>query len=361
MLFKSILPAIAIAYAVSLNAQPHLKSEVDAGQYRFQAGFTNTVLFDSTRYYLTHHNSGTINPYRPIYVNIWYPATKPQKATELKFSDYVYAGLTPKPASLLTLNEKDSLKQILSDNLSYFSVTETDVQRMLSMPMQGKHNATPIRKKFPMVIISGATNGSPFYFATLGEALATSGFVVVAISSLAENDTSTCSYDTKCLLNQVDDMHKVVEYMKGENYVDTTRISALAWSFGGLSAVLYQQKFNQLKALVSIDAAIGYKYGKELMESSNLFDVENFSIPVLHFQSIRSGEKIPQDLSFFEQITSKRKNVIRNNSLLHADFTSIYGDVLRYGKDIKDNDFNKNQQDVIGQVIAFLKMELSVK
>lgn len=308
-------------------------------------GFDRTVLSDSTRLFGT-------TP-RPIVVNYWYPAISSNSAKPLTYRDYVLASTFELDLAQVTNEDRILLEEQVRSNLNYFDIMDEEFKRILEMPVKAFLAASPVKGKHKLVVVMGGTEGSNTFFTSLAESLSAQGFVVATLSSVGANDSIPCGYDAACIQNQTRDLALLVDYFYKKNWIDASNLSLLAWSFGGLSSLYYQQQFRSVKSIVSFDSALGYEYGTNIMAESGLFNSSNFNLPMLHFRSLKSGRRTRQDMSFFSSFSNNNNKVIDLRKLLHAQLTSLYGPVLDYGRGKKTL---SESDHVLALTIDFLKL-----
>jgi pimeloyl-ACP methyl ester carboxylesterase len=290
-------------------------------------GFDRVVLTDSGRLFG--------ESYRPIVVNYWYASFSSEIAQKLSYRDYILATSSNDNLAIVTDEQRSKLENEIRSNLNYFGITDAEFNRILSMPSKARLAPQPSGRS-PLVIVVGGTNGSNAFFTSLAEYLTAQGMIVATLSSFGNNDTTACGYDIDCVQHQVRDLSKVVDHFKQKEWIDDDRISMIAWSFGGLSAWAYAQREKDIQKLVSFDSALGYEYGVNLMKNNRLFDLQNSNVAILHFQSLKSGKKTPQDASFLNALPTHMKSIVRSRKLLHAQFTSLYGVILDYGRGVEN-------------------------
>lgn len=304
-------------------------------------GFNREVLFDESRSY----GEGQ----RPIVINYWYPAKRKSNKTSFTFKDYILAGSRQADLSTLTSQDEHSLVDLFRTNLDYFNVTDSQFSKILLKPAAPGLATAPLKSKFPLVVLVGGVGGSNGMFTTWAEQLSANGMVVITLSSFGENDSTACGYDLTCIQNQVKDIAYAVHVMSEKPFVDKSKISIVAWSFGGLSALLYHAEYQKVCAILSVDSALGYKYGIDLLNMHHLSDGINV-VPVLHFASVSASKRIPHDYSILEKINA----TITFDSLYdHADYTSLYNEVLRYGTGIPDAEMKLNRDRITDTFLTF--------
>jgi predicted dienelactone hydrolase len=210
-------------------------------------GFNREVLFDESRNYGESH--------RPIVINYWYPAENRSTQKKFTFRDYILAGSQKADLSKLTTKDEEVLIDVFRANLSYFNITESQFSKVLLQPAASGLATKPLPAKYPLVVLVGGTGGSNGFFTTWAEQLSAKGLVVVTLSSFGENDTTACGYDLSCIQNQTKDIAYTVKAMSKKSFVNESKISMVVWSFGGLSAMLYQSEHKKVNAILSIDSA----------------------------------------------------------------------------------------------------------
>jgi hypothetical protein len=135
-----------------------------------------------------------------------------------------------------------------------------------------------------------------------------------------------------------------------KSFVNESKISMVVWSFGGLSAMLYQSEYRKVNAILSLDSALGYKYGINLLNSHKLTERINLGVPILHFASVSSGKRIPHDYSFLEKINA---TITYDSVFTHADYTSLYNEVLHYGTGKEDVNLKLNRDRINDTFLTF--------
>ncbi|MEW6125837.1 MAG: acyl-CoA thioester hydrolase/BAAT C-terminal domain-containing protein [Acidobacteriota bacterium] len=171
----------------------------------------------------------------------------------------------------------------------------------------------------------------------MAEFLAANGFVVVSLPSIAINEGERCGFDLACLKLQQADMEFAIQTLQSYPSVDANKIGLLAWSFSGLAVAHLQMKNPNVRAVVSMDAATGYQYGKEILDQSKEIDFNKTKVPFLHLHGLDNA-RVPKNFDFFKSFQSAEKYFVTFKSLQHSDFLPLYGDVIRLAK----NDEDKN-------------------
>ena len=152
------------------------KKKADSENYI--AGFKTIQTIDSTRIYKPNTDTTDYLHFRPLDIDIWYPANLSTQDTALIFRDIL--GLLEKRANYYTASNAGSgitrqLAQYFCDGLKC-----SDSTKVLNFKTQTFKNAKPVKGKFPLIIYLSAFNGMSYENFALFEELAKKGFVVAS-------------------------------------------------------------------------------------------------------------------------------------------------------------------------------------
>ena len=294
----------------------------------FSVGFKTLLTVDHSRSYrfLSRPEAGG----RPMRLFIWYPTRRSKPGPYLRFADYVYSQSLEKEAHQLTSADKSNFDKRLTETLSFFNVEDEQVDLLLKAETKAIRNAHEIKGRFPLVILGNVGEG--FYYSSIAEYLATNGYVVVTLPSIGANEGEPCGFDLNCLKIQQTDMEFAIARMSKQPNVDASRIGLIAWSFSGLAAAHLQTRSSSVKAVVSLDAATGYQYGKEILDSSKQLEMNKTLVPFLHLHGLAGQSRVPKNFDFFNTYQSREKKLVEFKNLQHSDFISLYGIGVRYAK-----------------------------
>ncbi len=308
----------------------------------YSVGFKTLLLSDGSRQFKFKNQTQAVN--RPIRVFVWYPTVKSKSAKLINFADYVYTSSLTKEANQLTPAEKAELQQKLVTTLEFFEVTAEQVANLMKAQTKFIASAPEKKGKFPLLVFGNLDDG--FHYAMMAEFLASSGYIVVSLPSLGANEGERCGYDLNCLKLQQNDMEFAIEKMHLFQNADTSKIGLIAWSFSGLATAHLQMKNPVIKAVVSLDAATGYQYGKEILDQSKELEMSKTNTPFLHFYGLGGESRVARNFEFFNAYQSKNKRLVTFKNLKHSDFISLYGNGVRVAK----NDKNESALSEIRQV-----------
>ncbi len=148
----------------------------------YQAGFSTIHTVDKSRIYKPGTDTADYLHYRPIDIDVWYPADAPAAGTRLLVQDLL--GLLEQRANYYTATQAGNgmaaqLAQFFCDGFQC-----ADSTKLLSFQTNSFKNAEAANGKFPLIIYLTAFNGMSYENYLLFEALAKAGFIVASVSSI---------------------------------------------------------------------------------------------------------------------------------------------------------------------------------
>jgi len=282
----------------------------------YKAGFKTIHIIDKSRIYKPNTDTTDSLHYRPIDIDIWYPAVS-----------------SAADSGLLVRN----LLQLLETRANYYSASNvgngvgaqlaqffcetfncSDTARLLNFETGSFKNAGTANGKFPLVIYMTAFNGMSYENFALFEALARKGFMVASISSIGRfpGDMTTKEAD---LMEQVNDAIIAASILKQSPAVDSTKIGIVGYSWGGLAGAVLAGKIPHVACLVSLEGSEFHHYGNAKNEDADFDTIRNgdyfknlhLPIPYLRLESSPSAEPDKSDSVY-------------NFSLNHVDDAHIF-------------------------------------
>lgn len=262
----------------------------------------------------------TLSPLSPrvLPIHIWYPASE-RSAANMKFLEFVKAEQNTHWGNM-------SASVVLYNRIKQFGDSAKllkTVKQLEGITTNSVRNASPAPGKFPVVLIGNGLSSDGYIYSIMAEYLASYGYVVVAYPSLPENITSGFAFSERGLLNQIDDMEMVMDEITKLPFVDIDKVSLVAWSVGGASQLLYQMKHHLAKAMVSMDAASQYSYGKDLITHSAYYDSTSFKTPFLNLVAAGPARFVVPRSAFFYDTIATVKQQFTFTALSHANFLSL--------------------------------------
>jgi esterase/lipase len=316
---KKIFLPITLLFLISCSQTPQ-KVEW------YKAGFKTIQAIDKSRIYKPNTDSTDYLHYKPLDIDIWYPATTSVSDSTVLFRDIL--GLFEKRANYYTASRAgDGLTQQVAQSLcDGFKCSDTG--KLLNYTTKSFKNAAAVKTKFPLVIYLSAYNGMSYENFSLFECLASKGFVVVAISSIGRfpGDMTMKKED---LMEQVNDAIASVNKLREEPNIDFNRIGIIGYSWGGLAAAILASKIPKVACLMSLDGSEFHHYGELKEENADFDDIKNsndfkntqLAMPYLRLESqpqVESGKK--DSVNNFSEKLVNQKLIYTIDSAKHEDF-----------------------------------------
>ena len=304
----------------------------------YESGFKTIQTVDKSRIYKPDTDTTDNLHFRPLDIDIWYPAIASKSDTALSFR-YIL-GLLEKRANYYTgsNNWTGLTSQVAQSFCEGYKCSDT--AKLLNFKTQSLKGAKPIDEKFPLVIYLCAFNGMSYENFALFEALAKKGFVVVSISSIGRypGDMTMKKED---LLEQVNDAITSLNAIKQNSNIDFSKIGIIGYSWGGLSGAILASKISNVSCIVSLDGSEFHHYGEDKEENIDFTGIRDspefknlrFSIPYLRLESSNtiSSNKEDSIYNFSEKLIGERF-IFKIDSAQHEDFSCLSAIVRESGK-----------------------------
>lgn len=295
----------------------------------YDAGYQNLMLTDSSRTYKPGTMSTDRLHYRPLEIDLWYPATlaSPQPPMEYgqllrllqersnRFqNDTVFTNITP---------------DLVASLCAGLNITDTAAFTHLST--KSYENAAPVRQHFHLIIYMCSFNGMSFENIHLLENLASHGYIVASITSVGRYP-GNMSTDPADLWEQVRDGLFAIDQLKKAANVDPNKIGLIGYSWGGLAATILSMNTNDATALLSLDGSEMHYYGESKPEDSDFdrtraspfFNTARIRSPYTYLES--DGKQTDRQVdSIFDvlPLITTQKQYIRFAGKQHEDFSSL--------------------------------------
>ena len=317
-IFTGFIVLSAISYA-----QTSLK-EIDLNNGKYKVGFKHYTVVDSTRTYQIKNdfNNHFIN--RPIPISIWYPATiKNNSSKHLTVLDY-----------LEVLKEEEEWENLPNDFLlDWFPYlwNTPENKSHLSEKVGAYSNTTFLDGKFPVVVYAPSYQASSIENFALFEYLASNGFVVISSPSRGTDTRWLEGGTSKDMETQSRDVELLLKEINKYKNIDVENIALMGFSFGGLSNAITVMKHKTISAIVSLDGTERYNYA--VLEKSPYFNLDNFTIPYIHFaqkeipEEVLTSDKIPAELNYkfqlYDSLNYSNAYSYKFHDLTHSYFSSF--------------------------------------
>ncbi len=320
---------------------------------RCTPGFETIHLVDKTRNYKPNTDTSHYLHYRPIDIDIWYPADSS-------------AGTQASVRSLLGLLETranyysaSNIGNGITTQLAQFFCEAfkcSDTTRLLNFKTNSFEKAKAANGKFPLVIYMTAFNGMSYENYKLFEALAAKGFIVASISSIGRfpGDMKTKEAD---LMEQVNDAFVAVNALKKNPSVDATKIGIVGYSWGGLAGAILASKISPVGCLVSLEGSEFHHYGNSKEEDADFntiiahktFKDMQLSAPYLRLESAPASQPDKYDSIYnFSENHINSAQIFTIDSARHEDFDCFSLVVKQSGDCLPDSRYTSALKLTVG-------------
>ena len=201
----------------------------------------------------------------------------------------------------------------------------THLNTWFDTQMIAQKDATPISKKFPLIVVAQGNYHSAHHQSFLCEFLASNGYVVVTTPSQTRisGQMTDNSEAVESAEEQIRDMEFAISSLREFHNIDFNNIALIGHSFGGRSILLLQMKNENVKCLVSLDGGLGLNTAVDDIKKSPEFNSEKMNVPLLHIYE-DNEEFIKPDFTLIDNFAnSKNIFLIKIDDIHHFYFSSL--------------------------------------
>ena len=327
--FKTFLICLCICLILLFNnvfAQNYkFWGNLEQGHYK--AGFKIVNEYDYSRSWYPNFNvfeNVTQNEKgRPIKIYIWYPSEDINNSEPMLFERYMFF-MADDYAVGLDKNRKIEMEDLKKLNLLR-TISEEKISGLLNSGTKAYNNAIPSEKKFPVLVFGqGLYYESPVTHFILCEYLASHGYIVIT-SPLVGTYSRQVNLDLIDFETQIRDMEFLVGYGSSLSYADKYKMGVIGYDLGGLSALILQNKNNNVDVFVSLDNGIIMEHNLVLLRQSPYYKPDMLRVPVIHFTRKKEDHDLMgtvENLTVFEQSKFSDIYLLRFKRLQHVAVTS---------------------------------------
>jgi hypothetical protein len=323
--FKMIHPAF---YHLLLALLPVLTYAQPQNHATHYAGYKTIHAIDSSRLYKPNVSASNPLHYRPVDIDVWYPAVKPDPSTGMIYKDLLSLYVYRPDLYRDTITPAGTINEIAK---AFCDMNKcSDSTRLLYYKSASYKNAKPAKGRFPLVIYLASFGSNGFENYTLFEALAQQGFVVVSINSIGRfPGTMTMKYDD--VMQQVYDALYSLNVLSQSSYINFSKIGIVGYSWGGLAGSILAGKLSKATCLVSLDGSEFHHYFSDKNEDADFDDIvkskdlKNITVPYLRLeQSPPAANNAKKDsvYNFYEKL-SPNKLILKVNNAEHYHFCNL--------------------------------------
>ena len=321
LLFFYAIIYISIAFAQDINGH--------SPDLRYAVGYKSIPATDSERVYKPNTGVKDRFYYRPVEMDIWYPAVQPELNSQIRYGEYL--NLLEQRSN--RFQDDTVFKSLTTELVQYLCINLkiADTSRLVRLKTASYRNAPVVQQRFPLIIYMSAYNGMSYENLNLFEWLAGHGYVVVCIESVGRypGNMSTNPAD---ILEQVNDASFAINYLKTASNIDSSKIGVIGYSWGGLAALILGMNNHQPKAILSLDGSEMHYYGESKEEDrdfdelrhSAFFNLNKVNVPYTYLESgfKQSGREVDSIFDILPAINLSKKYIHFPNAT-HEDFSCL--------------------------------------
>lgn len=301
---------------------------------------------------------------RQFQINVWYPA-KPGSGDRINYSHYVY--LRGRQTDFgESEKQKESAKQTYIEQtqglgnvtIGVLGSTKEDftsehLDQLLELEVYGRLDATPVEKKFPVVIYPN--DGSPAFQSITCEYLASHGYVVVAFTPKGRF-SSSMEISTIGLEVVVDDLEFVLGKVGEQPNVDMDKVSIVANAISSSVGAAAISRNDKIKALISLEGGLPSAFEQGLLNESVFYLPENITAPILFIYSSHPSidPKYTSQLKYADRYYARFPNMSEWTMLNYGMFDAFVPDILGKHK----GNTQKGYEEAHQLVLRFLDQKL---
>lgn len=184
----------------------------------------------------------------------------------------------------------------------------------------------------------------------MAETLASRGFVVAEVVSAAPSErggvtTATAAAATSRLAD-------ALQLLATDPTIDASTTAIAAWSFGGVPAFQLAVSDPRISAMVSLDSALSYRYGVDLLRTASL-PARTTALRMLAF-SAGVSSAVARDDTWLASQPAVRLERATAIGLAHAGFNDLYGAWPAEVNRAASSAFLNDHAQVVAAVVRFL-------
>ncbi|MCA6420314.1 MAG: alpha/beta fold hydrolase, partial [Cytophagales bacterium] len=294
----------------------------------YQVGFKVISTYDSSRTYKPNTTISDKLHYRPIEIDLWYPAYITSSDTTASFVDLV--NLLEQRSNFY--DDTRTYNGFTTELLQYIcaSLNCTNHDTLRRVQTKSYVNAKPIAQQFPLIIYLAGFNGMSYENYLLFESLTKKGFVVASVSSIGRFP-GNMTMAPEDVFEQINDADFIIDYLTKRNLASQD-IGLVGYSWGGLAAtIMAMNKTSRIKAVVSLDGSGQFAYVDEeenekitRIRNASFFKPEAISSSFLHLDSdISKWNSLPDSIYNITDYILKDKLYLKIDHSTHEDFSSL--------------------------------------
>jgi hypothetical protein len=295
----------------------------------YSAGFKVVKMVDRSRIYKPHTDTSDYLHYRPIDIDVWYPAKTSAIDTTVNFKYFL--DLFGSRANYYTASKAGDSIPLQLGKAFCDGVKCSTPAKLFSFKTSSYQDAKPVAGKFPLVVYLASYNGMGYENYKLLEDLAKQGYIVVSISSIGRypGDMTMKNED---MMEQVNDAVTALKHLQNDPQIDFSKTALLGYSWGGMADALLATKLQNVRCIISFDGSEFHHYGSDKNDDADFDGIKNslafkkmsLNMPYLRLESspLVKGSKKDSVYNFGRKLIGDRL-ILKVDSAEHEDFSSL--------------------------------------
>ncbi len=329
-------PLLLLMAGCGSNSNTHQRPADSITAY--QVGYRVISFVDSSRTYRPNVDRSDRLHFRPIDIDLWYPAQPVAPDSTLQFGHFLQS--LQDRANFYSAPQKfDSIPTTVAKSFcDGFGCSRPNL--LLRHPTNTFNQPKPVAKRFPLILYLASFGSMGYENYLLFESLTRQGYIIACVNSIGRypGDMTMKNAD---LMEQVRDADQILNRLKKDNGIDTTKIGVLGYSWGGLAGALWAMQRRGIDAIVSLDGSEVHHYGYTKSEDQDFEQTINtpffknaaLSVPYLRLESDPQPKTSKKDSTYnFLSKVNAIKRVVKIDSAGHQDFSSLSTVVKSSGK-----------------------------
>ena len=326
-LYKTLFWALVVAASgvATMKAQRPSKSILwgDLPQGRYAVGFRTVYAFDRSRTWRItrgYEKEFSADLYgRPIRISVWYPAAVRSGMRVMHYEDYIKLSAPKRFADLSVLLERRDRA------IAALSVPPDRLATLLATTVNAYADAPPAKGRFPLALYFGGLNdAATINLSVMAEFLASHGYVVATVPLLGPTNEQTAQARTQSDIEAtVRDMEFAWSLLRGQPNVDETKFGVMGHSLGGIEAVIFAMRNEDVSAAIGLDATYGFAGATQVLTDFYGYKPEKIRAAFLDLRKAEGEQETVLDMSAMKAFRYSDRDLITIRKMHHSDFTSF--------------------------------------
>ncbi|MDD3050697.1 MAG: tetratricopeptide repeat protein [Candidatus Cloacimonetes bacterium] len=300
---------VFLSFAISAaNLDSEIWNSLSAGDYN--VGFKNHEVTDFSRTYQLPETNSQKLIYRPIHINIWYPALENSNAT-MDFADYQYIA-----EKALNPEFDKSKPEFISELKELYVRSKADAdlfEKIFYQKTIAVLEAEELTGSFPVVIYSPGGGEIASENFVLCELLASNGYIVISSPSVG--------FDRLGVQTTLSDIRFLFNYVQNLKFAQKDNIALVGFCFGSMCNMIFAEENHFVKAIVGLHSEY---LNPDSRRDYSLPDSPVFANRNLAYLELDGSFLKHRDSEVFNKMYYSDRYQVHFSEIPHNGFTSFY-------------------------------------